>query len=60
MLGIILMTPREVSKALKVDIRTLSDWRYKKKFLHHHYKVGGNVMYDEADVLEYLKSTKID
>jgi hypothetical protein len=45
-------TPREVAKVLKVQVQTLSQWRYLGKGPAFH-KAGHLVRYDWADVRDY-------
>ena len=54
--GVTLLTPRQVAAALKIDEKTLSEWRYRN--LHLRYcKIGNNVRYRVDDIVALLEES---
>lgn len=51
-----LLTPEEVSAILKVKTQTLAEWRFYRRELHKHIKVGGRVRYLRSVVRAYIES----
>ena len=49
----------EVEKITGVKVGTLRQNRYKKRGFPY-YKVGGKVLYKEADIIEYIERHKVE
>ena len=54
--GVTLLTPRQVAAALKIDEKTLSEWRYRNLHLRY-YKIGNNVRYRVDDIVALLEES---
>lgn len=52
----VLLTPQEVADIIKLDVRTLKNWRCLGTQNLPYKKIGNRVRYDPADVREWLAS----
>jgi len=50
-----LALPVEVAEYLRVDVKTLRQWRWLKKGPKFHRLEGGGIRYDWSDVEAYVK-----
>ena len=55
-----LISPRELAKILKINPRTLANWRCSGRVDIPHFKIGGAVRYDAADVEKWIKDQRVE
>ena len=53
-----LLTPEQTAEILHVKVATLAAWRCRKTTSLPYVKIGGKVLYDEADVDAFVQQQK--
>ena len=52
------LTPAETAKLLGKTPQTLASWRCNKRYELPYVKLGGNIRYDEKDVLAFIEQSR--
>ena len=54
-----LINPQQAAEFLGVSPDTLAVWRCTRRYAIPYIKIGRRVMYDEADLVDWLESRKV-